>query len=314
MKHTDLAANSQNLQKQTISETILWTALVTPMLLNGDVDFVALEKLAIQQASEGNGITLLGSTGEGLALTSSEQLAVVKCVCALSLNVPIMVSVGGYNLPNQLTWISQCNELAISAYLLTCPIYSKPGKVGLIQWFNALLNQSNHPCMIYNVPSRSGINIPVEVMKEIQSHKNCWAMKEASGDIDTFKSYAQHCPELAMYSGEDAMVPHLADAGIKGLVSVAANAWPAATHRYVEMALAGQHQTLLPVWDKAVEALFQVASPIPVKVLMHLTNMLNYPTLRAPLTELEITENPFALKALMAMDIEINQWLEQSQP
>lgn len=313
MNQTEQAVKSQPQQIQTISETHLWTALVTPMLLNGDVDFVALEKLAIQQASEGNGITLLGSTGEGLALTPSEQIAVVKCVCALSLNVPVMVSVGGYNLANQLAWISQCNNLAISAYLLTCPIYAKPGEVGLIQWFNALLNQADHPCMIYNIPSRSGINIPLNVMKSIQAHKNCWAMKEASGDIENFKSYAQHCPELAMYSGEDAMVPHLVEAGVKGLVSVAANVWPAATHQYVDMALAGQHQTLFPVWDEAVEALFQVASPIPVKVLMHLTNMLNYSTLRAPLTELEITENPFALKSLMAMDIAINQWLEQSQ-
>jgi 4-hydroxy-tetrahydrodipicolinate synthase len=314
MNQTKSVTKNQSQHLQTIAETRLWTALVTPMLLNGDVDFVTLEKLAQEQAKAGNGITLLGSTGEGLALTSSEQLAVVKCVCALSLNVPIMVSVGGYNLPHQLAWISQCNNLAISAYLLTCPIYTKPGEIGLTHWFNELLEQSDHPCMIYNIPSRSGVTIPIDVMKNIQSHKNCWAMKEASGDLDTFKSYAQQCPELAMYSGEDAMVAHLLDAGVKGLVSVAANIWPQATHRYVDMALAGQHQTLFPVWDKAVEALFQVASPIPVKVLMHLTNMLNYPTLRAPLTELEITENPFALKTLMAMDIEINQWLEQSQP
>ncbi|GAA6203950.1 4-hydroxy-tetrahydrodipicolinate synthase [Thalassotalea sp. SU-HH00458] len=313
MNQTNSATKNQSQQIQTVAQTRLWTALVTPMLLNGDVDFVTLEKLAIEQANAGNGIALLGSTGEGLALTPTEQLSVVKCVSALSLTVPLMVSVGGYNLPNQLAWISQCNDLEISAYLLTCPIYTKPGEVGLTHWFSELLEQSEHPCMIYNIPSRSGINIPLAVMKNIQSHKNCWAMKEASGDMDTFKSYAQQCPELDIYSGEDAMVAHLLEAGVKGLVSVAANVWPQATHRYVNMALAGQHQTLFPIWDKAVEVLFQVASPIPVKVLMHLTNRLNYPTLRAPLTALEITDNPFALKSLMAIDIEINQWLEQSQ-
>ena len=312
MNQANQTTKSQRQKKQSVEETFLWTALVTPMLLNGDVDFVTLEKLAIQQASTGNGITLLGSTGEGLALTPAEQLSIVKCVCDLSLNVPIMVSVGGYNLASQLAWIEQCNELAISAYLLTCPIYTKPGIVGLTQWFNSLLDQAEHPCMIYNVPSRSGINIPVKVLENIQHHEKCWAIKEASGDINTFSSYAQQCPELAIFSGEDAMVPHLVEAGVRGLVSVAANVWPQATHRYVELALAGQHQSLFPVWQNAVDALFQTASPIPVKVLMHLTNMLNYPTLRAPLTELEITENPLALKELMAMDIEINQWLEQS--
>jgi 4-hydroxy-tetrahydrodipicolinate synthase len=312
MNKTNQTSKRQSAKIQSVEETFLWTALVTPMQLNGDVDFATLEKLAIEQADAGNGITLLGSTGEGLALTPTEQLSVVKSVCGLALNVPIMISVGGYSLPTQLEWISQCNDLAISAYLLTCPIYTKPGTVGLTHWFTDLLDQAKHPCMIYNVPSRSGINIPVCVMKNIQSHDKCWAIKEASGDINTFTSYAQNCPELAIYSGEDAMVPHLIEAGVKGLVSVAANVWPQATHRYVELALAGQHQTLFPVWKNAVEALFQEASPIPVKVLMHLTNMLNYPTLRAPLTEFEITENPLALRSLMAADIEINQWLEKS--
>lgn len=312
MNQTVPASESQSKKVQTVEETFLWTALVTPMLPNGDIDFVTLEKLAIEQAGAGNGITLLGSTGEGLALTPAEQLSLVKSVCDLSLNVPIMVSIGGYNLTAQLAWMSQCNELAISAYLLTCPIYTKPGVEGLTQWFNSLLDQAKYPCMIYNVPARSAINIPVNVMQNIQSHKKCWAIKEASGDINIFTSYAQHCPELAMFSGEDAMVPHLVEAGVKGLVSVAANVWPKATHRYVELALAGQIQSLFPVWNNAVNALFQVASPIPVKVLMHLINSLNYPTLRAPLTELEITENPLALKSLMAADVEINQWLKQS--
>jgi 4-hydroxy-tetrahydrodipicolinate synthase len=312
MNKANQTANSQSKKIQTLEETFLWTALVTPMLPNGDIDFVSLEKQAIDQADAGNGITLLGSTGEGLALTPTEQLSIVKSVCSLSLNVPIMVSVGGYNLPAQLAWLTKCNEFAISAYLLTCPIYTKPGVIGLTQWFTALLAQAKHPCMIYNVPSRSGINIPISVMQNIQTHEKCWAMKEASGDINAFLSYSQNCPELAIFSGEDAMVPHLVDADVKGLVSVAANVWPQATHRYVELALAGQHQTLFPVWKDAVDTLFQTASPIPVKVLMHLTNRLNYPTLRAPLTELEITNNPLALKSLMAMDIEIKQWLKQS--
>ncbi|MEW6990295.1 4-hydroxy-tetrahydrodipicolinate synthase [Colwelliaceae bacterium 6441] len=313
MNQQHQATQSQTKSPNTfaVDDIRLWTALVTPMLPNGDVDFLSLEKNAQQQAAAGNGITLLGSTGEGLALTPDEQLSIVAFICELSLNVPIMVAVGGYNLPSQLAWIKQCNKLAISAYLFTSPIYVKPGVVGLTKWFSTLLDQAQHPCMIYNVPSRSGINIPIDVMKNIQHHQNCWAMKEASGDLNTFLAFTQHCPELAIYSGEDAMMPYLAGAGVKGLVSVAANVWPEATHRYVEMAITGAHQGLFPVWNNAVGALFQVASPIPVKVLMHLNNQLNYPTLRVPLTEFEITDDPIALKSLMAVDIEINQWLEK---
>ncbi len=278
------------------------------MLPNGDIDFANLRILAQQQAEAGNGLTLLGSTGEALALTADEQLTVVQCIIELSLNVPLMVAVGGINLTAQLAWIARCNDLAIDAYLLASPIYAKPGVVGLTQWFSALLDKAERPCMIYNVPSRSGVNLPTAAIENIQHHPNCWAMKEASGDLTTFLAYRKACPELAMFSGEDAMMPYLYGAGVKGLVSVAANIWPQATRRYVDLALSGQHQGLFPVWQASVDALFQVASPIPLKVMMHLSNLLNYPTLRAPLTELEITDNPWALKALMQADQEIRAW------
>lgn len=307
--------NQKNLHAKTQEyQTVrLWTALVTPMFPDGNVDYENLVIVAKQQAKAANGITLLGSTGEGLALTYDEQLRIVQTVCELALDVPIMVALGGFNLPAQLSWIEQCNQLPIDAYLVASPIYTKPGEVGLTNWFTEILDKSQRPCMIYNVPSRSGVSLPVAVMQNIQDHKNCWAMKEASGDLNTFLRYKEHCPHIELFSGEDAMMPYLAGAGVRGLVSVAANAWPEATNRYVELALLGQHQTLFPVWQQAVASLFQVASPIPVKVLMHMNRLLNHPTLRAPLTEDEIINNPFALKSLKTVDQAINQWLAESQ-
>ncbi|GLX77942.1 4-hydroxy-tetrahydrodipicolinate synthase [Thalassotalea insulae] len=287
----------------------LWTALVTPMRPDGAIDFDNLIALARLQAKAGNGITLLGSTGEGLALTLDEQLAVVQCVTKLSLNVPIMVAVGGYNLAAQKAWIKQCNQMAIHGYLLTSPIYAKPGTVGLSHWFNELLEQATFPCMIYNVPSRSGVTIPVSTLQNIQHHPNCWALKEASGDLATLLAYRQHCPKIEIYSGEDAMMPYLAAAGVKGLVSVAANIWPQATHRYVELALAGQHHELFPVWQNAVDALFQVASPIATKVLMTMKGQLNHSRLRAPLIEQELdSENRLA-----EVDQQISRWFNSKQ-
>jgi len=301
--------NQQNQCSRRVQETRLLTALVTPMLADGSIDFDTLALLAKRQEQAGNGITLLGSTGEGLALTFQEQLAVVKCVSELSLTVPIMVAVGGYNLETQVAWVKECNQYSISAYLLASPIYAKPGVVGLTQWFTSLLDSAVYPCMIYNVPSRSGVNLPVAAMQNIQSHRNCWAMKEASGDLATFLSYCQHCPTLDIYSGEDAMMPYLSGAGVKGLVSVAANIWPEATHQYVDMALAGQHQSLFPVWQNAVDALFQVASPIATKVLLAEKGLLKSATLRAPLIEQELPAN----HQLLETDNLIKRWLSDSQ-
>jgi 4-hydroxy-tetrahydrodipicolinate synthase len=164
--------------------------------------------------------------------------------------------------------------------------------------------------MLYNVPSRSGVSIPIETLQAVQNHQNCWALKEASGDLNQVLAYRQYCPDIALYSGEDAMMPYLAQAGVKGLVSVCSNAWPQATHKYVELSLAGETQGLFPLWQNAVDELFQVASPIPVKKLMHQKQMIATPFLRAPLTHLELDDN----NSLLASDELINQWLgEQSK-
>lgn len=286
----------------------LWTALVTPFLENNQIDFASLEKVAQAQAQAGNGILLLGSTGEGLALTSKEQLSIVEFVCSLQLNTPLMVAVGGYNLTEQVNWVRRCNDFAIDNYLLGTPLYAKPGVVGQTQWFKALLDAAEFPCMLYNVPSRSGVEIPVETLQNLQDHPNCWAMKEASGDLTKFLNYRKSCPNIELYSGEDAMLPYLVTAGAKGLVSVCANAWPVATQAYVKLCLAEQTQDMFPLWNDAVDALFSVANPIPVKALMQQQQIIQTSILRAPLTHLELTDNT----ALMAFDQQINQWLAQA--
>ena len=299
---------SQTVGAKPIDAFPLWTALVTPFLENDQIDFDSLKQIAIAQAQAGNGLLLLGSTGEGLALTSDEQFCIVEYVCDLQLDIPLMVAVGGYNLSEQLAWINRCNGLNIDSYLLGTPLYAKPGVVGQTQWFEALLDEANFPCMLYNVPSRSGIEIPIATVQSLQNHPNCWAMKEASGDLNKFLNYRKYCPNIALYSGEDAMLPYLVPAGAKGLVSVCANAWPVATKAYVELCLTGQTQDMFPVWNNAVEALFCVANPIPVKVLMQQQKAISTAVLRAPLTHLELTDST----ELLAFDEQINQWLAQT--
>lgn len=305
MNNTSTSITSNIFGTKSLETCPLWTALVTPFFENSTIDFPSLKKIALAQAEAGNGLLLLGSTGEGLALTSEEQLSIVEFVCDLQLHVPLMVAVGGYNLPDQINWIKHCNELRIDSYLLGTPLYAKPGAVGQTQWFEALLNAANFPCMLYNVPSRSGVEIPISTIQSIQDHPNCWAMKEASGDLNKFLNYRKHCQNIALYSGEDAMLPYLIPAGAKGLVSVCANAWPKATQTYVQLCLAGQAKDIFPLWNDAVEALFSVANPIPVKVLMQQQQAIQTSSLRAPLTQLELTDST----VLLAFNEKINQWL-----
>jgi len=293
----------------TLSNTVLWTALVTPFTENDSVDFDSLAVIAAKQAAAGNGIVLLGSTGEGLALTLVEKTKIVEFICQLKLNIPLMVAVGGHNLPEQTAWVEQCNQYPIDAYLLGTPVYAKPGVVGQTQWFEQLLNTAKFPCMLYNVPSRSCAEIPLQTVKNLSKHANFWAMKEASGDINTFLAYRQAVPEVALFSGEDAMLPYLTNAGVKGLVSVCANAWPTPTKRYVELSLASETQTLFPLWNNAIASLFSVANPIPVKILMHLQGEISLPNLRAPLTHLELSSSD----EIQRYDQQIKAWfIEQN--
>ncbi|MBH0026168.1 4-hydroxy-tetrahydrodipicolinate synthase [Pseudoalteromonas sp. SWN29] len=273
-----------------LNDYSLWTALVTPFDQHGDVDYNTLTKLVRDQEAAHNGILLLGSTGEGLALTQKEQQAIVEHVCKLKPTVPLMVAVGGSNLKQQIEWVNFCNTLPIHSFLLGSPLYAKPGAIGQTHWFESLLNASAHPCMLYNVPGRSAVSIPTATIQNLQNNKNLWALKEASGSIAQFEAYRQAAPNLAIYSGDDALMPYFAQAGAKGLVSVAANAWPVQTHEFVKRSLSGQYPNLFAQWSSAINSLFAVANPIPVKVLMHLQGRLSSPQLRPPLTHLELTQ------------------------
>jgi 4-hydroxy-tetrahydrodipicolinate synthase len=290
-----------------INHCCLWTALITPFDAQGQIQLNDLRHIAQSQADAGNGILLLGSTGEGLALTYQEKQLIVQTICAMALAVPIMVAVGGHHLAEQVRWVTWCNEQPIDAYLLSTPLYAKPGIIGQNHWFGALLDAANLPCMLYNVPSRSAVAIPIETVQQLQHHQNCWGMKEASGDLAQFLAYRQACPSLVLFCGDDGLLPYLVCAGAHGLVSVCSNAWPEASHRYVNMALQGDAAQQLLVWRQATASLFTQANPIPVKVLMHLQQEITEPLLRAPLTHLELTNTD----AIIQADQQITDWLIQ---
>lgn len=282
----------------------LWTALVTPMGEDGSIHLADLEKLLRRQEKAGNGILLIGSTGEGLALSGKEKKKVVEYSAGLGLSVPLMVGVGGFNLSEQTKWIEWCNRLNIDAFLLVNPLYSKPGARGQAQWFNSLMDAAEKPCMVYNIPSRTGSKIPPSVIQSIETNKNFWAVKEASGSIADYNKFREAVPSVPLFSGDDGMVAFFAAAGCHGLVSVAANVWPKATKLYVKKCLDGETDSLFPLWNHVVEELFSAPNPIPAKVLLNEKKLLQSATLRSPLTEDEIE----SVDKLLSVDKAITNW------
>ncbi len=292
-----------------LADTQLWTALITPMQDDGNLDFDGLAKCVQQQQEANNGILLIGSTGEGLALTNIEKQQVVEYVVAMQPTVPIMVGVGGAQLEEQLEWIAFCETQPVDAYLLVTPLYAKPGPKGQIAWFKALLDAVSKPCMLYNVPSRTGVAMHADVLKALAGHRYLWAVKEASGSLDDFQAYRAANPQLAFFSGEDGLMPELAKLGAQGLVSVVSNVWPQATHRYVQQCVEGTlAQSSIDLWKAASAALFMVSNPIPAKALLAHRGWLQSATLRLPLVAEELED----LSELLQADQTVAGWLMQN--
>ncbi len=290
-----------------MNEPKVWTAIVTPLARNGELDFSAFESLLRRQESAGNGVIVLGSTGEGLALALEQKKALVEKTMALELSVPVMAGVSGFQLPDCQEWIRWCESKGVEGFLLVTPIYAKPGPFGQQRWFTSLLETATRPCMVYNVPSRAGVKLSPAALKEISAHRNMWAVKESSGSTADFLAFRAAAPGLRFYCGDDGLMPYFASAGAEGLVSVAANVWPEATRAYVELSVNGKHEGLMPLWHDSSEALFSASNPVPVKALLKHKGWIESAETLPPLSSADMQK----MDALVEADGKITSWLEK---
>ncbi|MBI2382054.1 MAG: 4-hydroxy-tetrahydrodipicolinate synthase [Gammaproteobacteria bacterium] len=266
----------------------LWTALVTPMLPSGGIDYASLTTLLRAQAQAGNGVVLLGSTGEGANLSLAERRLVMLHACGLGLKLPILAGVGGLELEAQKDWLSFCESLPLSGYLMVTPLYAKPGADGQRRWFETLMNAVSRPCMLYNVPSRAGVQLAEAALDGLRGHANLWAVKEASGDPVRFAAYRERFPELAWYSGDDALFGEHARLGAAGLVSVAANIWPQQVAQWLARCLAGDTGMPGALLKAVSEPLFVAANPVPTKALLAHLGLIASAEPRLPLSAADL--------------------------
>lgn len=271
-----------------LTATRLWTALVTPMHADGRIDFQSLSALLKAQDQAGNGVVLLGSTGEGANLTARERLDVLEHACSLGLGLPLLAGVGGIELHTQRDWLMLCEDLPVSGYLMVTPLYAKPGADGQRRWFETLMDAVRRPCMLYNVPSRTGVQLATGALEALHTHPNCWAVKEASGDPSRFAAWREQFPDLAWYSGDDALFGEHARLGAAGLVSVASNIWPQAVAEWVARCMAGDTELPGALLKSVAEPLFLAANPVPAKALMRELGQIESDSVRLPLSRADL--------------------------
>lgn len=202
------------------------TALVTPMNADGSVNFGRLKTLVNEQIDGGiDALVICGTTGEKSTLRYDEHLRVIEeSVKAADGRVPIIAGTGSNDTVYSVELCDDAASVGADAFLMVTPYYNKTSQAGLVAHYNYIADRVNKPIILYNVPSRTGVNIKAETYKELSKHQNIVATKEASGDLSLIAEIKYLCgDDLDIYSGnDDQTVPIMSLGGI-GIISVLSN-------------------------------------------------------------------------------------------
>ena len=266
-------------------------AMITPYHPDGSVNFEVLTQLLERQISEGtDGILVLGTTAEYPTMTHEEDAQVVKhTIEVVNGRVPVIVGSGSNCTATQVEMSLRYEAMGADALLLISPYYNKANAEGMYRHFLETANAVHTPCLLYNVPGRTGCSIPVSVVERLCTHPNIVGIKEASGDMSYAMKIA-HCisPDFALYSGNDDITVPLMSIGGSGVISVYANVMPAMCHQIVADYLGGNQARALANQIKYLDLmnnLFLEVNPIPVKTAMNMMG-LNVGPLRLPLYDM----------------------------
>ncbi len=264
------------------------TALITPFK-NGAIDFDAFERVLEQQISGGiSALVVSGTTGEGSTLTDSEHRELIKfAVEKVAGRVPVIAGTGSNDTAYAIDLSRYACSVGADALLLVTPYYNKATQEGLYQSFKMIAESVNKPCILYNVPSRTGCNILPATAARLADVENIVGIKEASGDISQIAELARVCRDkLDIYSGNDNQIVPILSLGGKGVISVLSNVLPEKTNEICTRFFEGDVKGALELqlhYLPLIDALFSEVNPIPIKAAMAAMG-LGENSLRLPLT------------------------------
>ncbi len=266
-------------------------ALITPMHEDGSVNFEVLEEIIeFQIKNKTDAIIICGTTGESATLSDEEKAAVIKfTVEKVAGRIPVIAGTGSNNTEHTLKMSKKAAELGVDALLIVTPYYNKTSQKGLIEHYTYIAKRVELPIILYNVPSRTGVNILPETYLELSKISNIVATKEANGDLSTIAKTISLCRDnLAVYSGNDDQILPILSLGGLGVISVFANICPLKCHEINHKYFNGEHDYAMRLfWDsiELMNSLFCDVNPIPVKEAMNQIGF-NCGKCRLPLVEL----------------------------
>jgi len=261
-----------------IAKNKLITAMVTPFMKNGDVDYGAAKELALALSKTGSdGILIGGTTGESPTLSNNEKLELFKSVKeAVNGNADVIAGTTDNNTSESIKLSIEAQKLGVDGLLLTVPSYNKPTQQGLIDHFNMIADSVEIPGILYNVPGRTSLNMEANTTIKLSRHNNIIGIKEASSDFSQITKIITETSgtNFRIWSGNDDETFSIMALGGHGVVSVASNIIGLQISKMIGMILDGNigsasnlHKDLLPIF----EALFWVTNPILIKRALNIS-------------------------------------------
>lgn len=278
-------------------------AIITPMNEDGSVNYDEFAKFIDFQIENGtDAIVVCGTTGESSTLKVVEHNHVIKwCVDYVNKRVPVIAGTGSNSTACAIEISKEACEAGADALLLVTPYYNKTSQRGLIAHYTAIHDATNLPLILYNVPSRTGLNIAPETAHELSKLPRINGIKEASGNLEQVAEIKKLCgDELNIWSGNDDQIYDFMELGGKGVISVLSNVAPAETHDIVAKYLDGDKagsKELMDKYMKLAKAMFVDVNPIPVKEAVSMIGF-NAGPVRLPLVKMDEKNHTYVQETL----------------
>lgn len=269
-------------------------AIITPFNEDMSVNYDRFAEIVEDQIKNGtDAIVVCGTTGEAKTLSTEEHVNVIKlCVDVVNHRVPVIAGAGSNDTRYAVELSNEAEKCGVDALLSVTPYYNKTSQRGLLAHYKYIADRVSTPMILYNVPSRTGVNIKPETYAELAEHPMIVATKEANGNISEIAKTAALCGDkLSIYSGNDDQATAIMALGGKGVISVLSNVVPGIAHDIVQKFLDGDYigsRELQLEWLDLCNLLFCDVNPIPVKAAMNIMG-LNAGPVRLPLVELDNT-------------------------
>lgn len=276
-------------------------AIITPFTKSG-VDFDKLKELLEWHIKEGtDAIVICGTTGEATTMTESEKKETIKfTVDVVNKRIPVIAGTGGNNTLSAITMSKYAESVGVDGLLLITPYYNKTNDEGLFMHFKEVNDVVNTPIILYNVPSRTNMNITPNMLLKLSKLKNVIAIKEASGNFSQIAKMKSICPDIDIYSGNDDQIVPLLSLGGIGVISVAANIIPKVIHDMVSSYLNGDTEkaTILQLnYLQLINDLFIETNPIPIKTALNIIGK-DVGNLRLPLYKMNDSNKEILINTL----------------